>query len=102
MRTLIRLFFAVFLISVFVPSLQAATLTLSTNQAVYAPGDTLMLSGGIVPSNDANVPSDIYVAVVLPDGSILTLAPNLSWSSALTPILKAFPLANIQALGNHF
>ena len=54
MRTLIRLFFAVFLITGFVPSLQAVTLTLSTNQAVYAPSDTLKLSGGIVPSgNDA-------------------------------------------------
>jgi len=62
------------------------------------PSDTLKLSGGIVPSNDdANVLSDVYVAVVLPDGSIFTLAPNLTWDATLTPILKAFPIANIQA-----
>ncbi len=98
MRTFIRHFLAVFLIASFVPSLQAVTLSLSTNQAVYVPSDTLKLSGGIVPSNDdANVLSDVYVAVVLPDGSIFTLAPNLTWDATLTPILKAFPIANIQA-----
>ena len=37
------------------------------------------------------------MAVVLPDGSIFTLTPNLTWGATLTPILEAFPIANIQA-----
>lgn len=75
----------------------AANLALTTNQSIYNAGDALSLSGVIVPTNDAGVPSDIYVAVVLPDGAIQTLNSELVWSEVLAPILAATPLANLQA-----
>ena len=75
----------------------AATPTLTTNQGIFRTGDTLALSAGIVPTNDAGVMSDIYVAVVLPSGAVVTLDPNLAWNAALVPIVTAFPLANLQA-----
>lgn len=75
----------------------AATPTLTTNQDIFSTGDTLALSAGIVPTNDAGVQSDIYVSVVLPSGAMLTLDLNLAWNAALVPIVTAIPLANLQA-----
>lgn len=75
----------------------AATLSLTANQSSFGSGNTLSLSAGIVPTNDAGVSSDIYVAVVSPSGDVLTLDRNFSWSASMAPILTASPIANLQA-----
>ena len=96
MRIIVQLLAAGLLSGLVAPS-PAATPTLTTNQGIFRTGDTLVLSAGIVPTNDAGVKSDIYVAVVLPSGAVVTLDPNLVWNAALVPIVTAFPLANLQA-----
>ena len=80
-----------------VPPLSAATLTLNTNQTSFGPGNTLSISGSILPTNDGGVPSDIYVAVVLPNGNIQTLDPTLVWRNALIPIVNGYQLAQLNA-----
>ena len=80
-----------------VPPLSAATLTLNTNQTSFGPGNTLSISGSILPTNDGGVLSDIYVAVVLPNGNIQTLDPNLVWRNALIPIVNGYQLAQLNA-----
>jgi len=57
----------------------------------------LSLSGGISTTNDANVQSDVYVAVVMPDDSVWTLGSDAVWQPTLQPILSEFPLAKIDA-----
>lgn len=97
-RTFVQsLLMAASLLTWLVAPSHAATLTLTTNQGIFRTGDTLALSVGVAPTNDAGVKSDIYVAVVLPSGAVLTLAPNLGWNAALVPIVTAFSLANLQA-----
>ena len=87
---------AIFLLGL-VPPLYAATLTLNTNQTSFAPGNILSISGSILPTNDSGVLSDIYVAVVLPNGSIQTLDPNFVWRNALLPIVSGYQLAQLNA-----
>lgn len=79
------------------PASFAATLLLSTNQSSFGPGNQLLLSASITPSNDAGVPADIYVAMVTPDNAILTLNSTLQWVSTLSPIAASVPLAALQA-----
>lgn len=75
----------------------AATLLLSTNQSSFGPGNQLLLSASITPDSDAGVSADIYVAMVTPDNSILTLNNALQWVSTLSPIAASVPLAALQA-----
>jgi len=83
--------------SLLVAPLQAATLTLTINKTIFSSGDTLSLSGTMMPTGDDNVQSDIYVAVVLPSGQgVFTLDHHLAWNAGWVPILQAFPVANIQ------
>jgi hypothetical protein len=69
-------------------------------RVLYSLGDTLFLSAEISPTDDANLPSDIYVAVVSPDGSVYTLDKSLVWKSTFEPILASFPIS--QVLANNF
>lgn len=97
MCVIMRFFWVAVCVTVLSTPSFAANLTLATSQSVYSAGDTLSLSGSIAPTNDAGAPCDIYVAVVLPDGTILTLDSGLVWSEALAPVLTATPLTNLQA-----
>lgn len=76
-----------------VAPLHGATISLTTNQAVFSQGDTLTLSLDIIPTDDANVPSEIHLAVVLPDGAVRTLDRNRVWKTTLEPLDDALPLA---------
>jgi hypothetical protein len=78
-------------------SVHAASLTLSTGQTNYVPGNTLSLSATLVPDVDAGMATDLYVAVVTPGGDILTLDANGAWSAALAPILSGIPLSSLSA-----
>ncbi|PZN74672.1 MAG: hypothetical protein DM484_20770 [Candidatus Methylumidiphilus alinenensis] len=89
---------AIMLLVVLVAPISAATLSLGTNHPIsYSPGDTLILSGSILPTYDRGILSDIYVAVVFPNGSIQTLDENFVWHDTLVPILSAFRLAKLDA-----
>lgn len=79
------------------PAVGAATLTLTANQASYAPGDVLKLSATLAPTNDAGVPADLYIAVVLPDNSIMVLDDRFMWGGVATPILAGMPLGQLAA-----
>lgn len=65
----------------------------------------MSLSGFITPSkndtpkkiDDRGVLSDVYVAVVTPDGSIWSLDGNLAWKDTIPPILKDFSLSEVSA-----
>ena len=73
-------------------------LTLTTNKVIFSPGDTLSLSGAIMPTTDATVQSDIYIAAVLPDDKeVFSLDPNFTWKAGWVPILPAFTLTELQA-----
>jgi hypothetical protein len=76
---------------------QAATLSLTANQTIYNPGNTVDLSAMIFPMDDDKVLSDIYLAVVMPDNSLLALDRNKAWKTSLSPIISATPIASINA-----
>jgi hypothetical protein len=88
---------AIPLLAGFACPLAAATLGLSINQHSFIPGDVLTLSGSILSTSAGGVPSDLYIELVLPNGSQLTLDRGLAWKPAWSPIVGAIPLANLDA-----
>ena len=100
MNTFLRsIFLAASLFTSNITSLQAATvsLALSTSEVDINLGNSLSLSGEITPSSDVGLPTDIYVAATLPNGSVFSLDSNRVWQSTLNPIANNFPLAKIHA-----
>ncbi len=81
------------------PTAGAAELSLSAGGTAFRPGDELSLSAGIAPGADAGTPADLYVAAILPDGTLLTLGDDFAWHSAPTPLLAGLPLAALNAPG---
>lgn len=75
----------------------AATLTLTVNEATIAPGQTFSLSADIAPNGDTGTLADLYVAVITPTGSLLTLDNTLAWVTSITPIVRSFSLASLHA-----
>lgn len=96
-RLLLLAAWGIALVTGTVASSSAATLTLTTNQTGYTPGSPLTLSATLAPTNDAGVLADLYIAVVLPDGSIKILDNQFAWGDAPVAILPGTPIGNLQA-----
>ncbi|NJO15023.1 MAG: family 16 glycosylhydrolase [Thioploca sp.] len=72
--------------------------TLTTNKVTLSQGDTLSLSGTMMPTNIGRVQKDIYVTVALPgDKGVFSLDSNFTWKPGWVPILQqVFLLASIE------
>lgn len=96
-HALLVLLFAVLLPGLLPAPAQAVSLTLTVNQSQFSTGQTLSLSAGATPSNDAGRAVDLYLALVLPSGTLLTLDSQSTWQSSLTPLLRNWALSAVQA-----
>jgi len=66
-------------------------ISLSLNSAAFRTNNTMTLTASTLASAPvAN--ADIYVALKLPDGTLLVMQPNGSFSTALTPLLSNVPV----------
>jgi len=66
-------------------------ISLTLNQAAYVAGNTL----AVTVTTTAGAPSvnaDIYIALQLPDGTLLVMQPGGSFSTALTPLVSNIPV----------
>jgi len=69
------------------------TIAVALNQASYITGDTMTVlartTTGTLPAN-----ADVYVALQLPDGTLLVMQPDGSFSTAITPLVANIPVPN--------
>jgi len=65
----------------------SATVTLRLNASAFNTAATMILNATTVAGNPPTV-ADIYVALQLPDGTLLVMQPDGSFGAALTPLLS--------------
>ncbi len=86
------------------PAWGATNATIQVQPAEIHPGDTMRLAVGIEQDSTESVKADIYIKIVLPDGTSFYLVPTSSmFSLAAQPLVKnwpvsPFPLTEILAL----
>jgi len=71
---------------------QNPSLTLTLNQSVFHQSQQLTLGARVVPGATPVV-ADVYVAVQLPDGSLLFLQGNGTFTWDLQPIVRGWTIA---------
>lgn len=76
-----------------------ASATISSNLVSYSPGTTLTLSYSIDASGNVGTLADIYIAGIMPDGTILLFDSTQVWTTDLKPLIKNVALSNINAPG---
>jgi hypothetical protein len=76
-----------------------ASATISSNLVSYSPGTTLTLSYSIDASGNVGTLADIYIAGIMPDGTILLFDSTQVWTTDLKPLIKNLALSNINAPG---
>ena len=69
------------------------TIGLTLNQTSFRPGETLVLNATVTPGATPVV-ADVYVAVQLPDGTLLFLLGDGSISPVLQPIVQSWPVSS--------
>lgn len=73
-------------------------MSLTTNQRVYRPGDSVVLSATITPSSvEQGTPADLYVIATLGNGETFSLGSSLSWAAGRIPMFAGFPLGAVNA-----